>query len=405
MKYNLVLLLLLCGLVAAQTSDNSKPATSTVLGAQYPRVYPDGRVAFRLLAPTATKVQVQPGGADNGLGPGPYDMTRGDDGNWIVTIPPAVPGFHFYWFLVDGVPANDPMSLAFCGWGKYSSGVEVPTPGEDFYLPKDVPLGQVHMQWYRSKTTGEWRRALVYTPPDYDKNSRMRYPVLYLQHGAGEDETGWTNQGHANFILDNLIAVKKAQPMIIVMDHGYAYRPGETPPPAPVAPSLTRSPAGRAGGPGAAAAAGTLSPSAFETVVIEDLIPMIDATFRTLPDRDHRAMAGLSMGSRQAMQITLRNLDKFSCIGLFSGATINGDLKTDYNGVFSNPADFNKKVHLLWIGAGTAETRLIPALDASHELLDKAGIRHVIFKSAGTSHEWHTWRRDLNDFAARLFQK
>ena len=144
-------------------------------------------------------------------------------------------------------------------------------------------------------------------------------------------------------------------------------------------------------------------PQLFESVVIDDLIPMIDRTFRTLSDGEHRAMAGLSMGSMQAMQISLRNLDKFSWIGLFSGATVGGDLDTAYNGVFKNAADFNKRVHLLWMGAGTAEDRLMQSLNTSHELLDKRGIHHAIFKSEGTAHEWHTWRRDLNDFAPRLF--
>jgi len=283
---------------------------------------------------------------------------------------------------------NDPSSDAFFGYARPTSGIEVPTPGEDFYQPKDVPHGQVRMAFYHSKTTGQWRRAMVYTPPEYDTEVRTRFPVLYLQHGAGEDETGWTKQGHANFILDNLYAAKKAKPMIVVMDKGYAPIPG-APVPAPAA--------GRG-------APGTLTASAFESVVIDDLIPFIDRTFRTLNDRDHRAMAGLSMGSNQTLQITLRNLDKFSWIGFFSGATVSGDLDTAYNGVLKNSADFNKRVHLLWMGAGTAEDRLMTALDTSRDVLTKRGIKHVIFKSELTAHEWHTWRRHLNDFVPRLFQ-
>ena len=151
-------------------------------------------------------------------------------------------------------------------------------------------------------------------------------------------------------------------------------------------------------------ASGVLSASAFESVIIDDVIPMIDRTFRTLSDRDHRGMAGLSMGSMQAMQITLRNLDKFSWIGFFSGSTVSGDLDTAYGGAFKNAADFNTRVHLLWMGAGTAEARLVQALDASNELLNQRGIKHAIFKSENTAHEWHTWRRDLNDFAPRLFR-
>ena len=396
--------LLLGVLTFAQPADDSKPATSNLINQPYPRVYPDGRATFRLMAPNAAKVQLA--GAITAT---PVDMTKGEDGVWTVTILPAVPGFHYYWFMVDGLQVNDPSSDSFVGYGKPTSGIEIPKPGEDFYFPKDVPHGQVRMVWYLSKTTSEWRRAMVYTPPEYDTNGRTRYPVLYLQHGAGEDETGWTKQGSANFILDNLLAEKKAKPMIAVMDKGYAYRPGERPagrgagPGGP--PPTGRGPAPAAGrGPGGMGATGVLNASTFESVIVDDLIPTIDRTFRTLSDRDHRAMAGLSMGSMQTMQITLRNLDKFSWIGFFSGATVNADLDTGYNGVFKNAAEFNKKVHLLWMGAGIAETRLMESLKASDELLTKRGVKHVIFMSPETAHEWHTWRRDLNDFAPRLFQ-
>jgi enterochelin esterase-like enzyme len=407
MSFRTVAVLLLCGAALAQTADDSKPAASNVLNAQYPRVYPDGRAAFRFVAPNASKVQLQPGGTDNGLGLTPYEMTKAADGAWMVTTPPAVPGFHYYWFVVDGVQVQDPSSETFFGWAKPTSGIEIPKPGEDFYLAKDVPHGQVRMEWYRSKTTGDMRLAMVYTPPDYD-TSRTRYPVLYLQHGSGEDQTGWTKQGHVNFILDNLIAEGKAKPMIVVMERGYASRPGERQQtaaargPAPAAPGAAAPARGAA--PAGGRGSGVLSPSTLESVFIDDLIPQIDRRFRTLADRDHRAMAGLSMGSSQTLQITLRNLDKFSWIGLFSGAAVSGDLDTAYNGVFKNAADFNKRVHLLWMGAGTAETRLMGALDATRDLLTKRGIKHVIYRSEGTAHEWHSWRRHLNDFAPRLFR-
>jgi enterochelin esterase-like enzyme len=376
--------------VAAYPQEAGAPATSNVLNAQYPRVYPDGRASFRLVAPNAAKVQLA-----GAIVAAPVDLAKAEDGAWTVTIPPAVPGFHYYWFLVDGLQVNDPSSDTFFGYGRPTSGIEIPTAGENFYFPKDVPHGEVRMLWYLSKTTGEWRRALVYTPPEYDATVRAHYPVLYLQHGAGEDETGWTKQGHANFILDNLLAQRKVKPMLVVMDRGYAYRPGERSGGRGTTPAAT--PAGGRG-------PGVLSPSTFESVIVDDLIPMIDRTFRTLSDRDHRAMAGLSMGSMQAMQIALRNLDKFSWIGLFSGATVTGDLDTGYNQVFKNSAEFNKRVHLLWIGAGTAETRLMETLKTSDDLLNRRGVKHVIFTSPETAHEWHTWRRDLNDFAPRLFQ-
>jgi enterochelin esterase family protein len=211
--------------------------------------------------------------------------------------------------------------------------------------------------------------------------------VLYLQHGAGEDERGWSTQGRANFILDNLIAEGKAKPMIVVMDCGYANRPGEQP------------------APGGRGAGNSAQPSAFEEVVVNDLIPTIDANYRTLVDRDHRALAGLSMGAGQAMQIGLRRLDKFSHIGAFSGGLRSFDAKTSYNGVFADAAAFNKKVHVFWFGAGTAEEGQHKGAQALDKALSDAGIQHVFYSSEGTAHEWQTWRRSLKEFAPLLFKR
>jgi enterochelin esterase-like enzyme len=243
---------------------------------------------------------------------------------------------------------------------------------------------------------------LVYTPPDYDKNSAIRYPVLYLQHGGGEDETGWTRQGNVNFILDNLIAAKSAKPMIIVMANGYAQRAGQVQ-------------AGPGGGPGAPAdrmRAMQQMMSAFDDDVTKVLIPYIDSTFRTIPDRDHRAMAGLSMGGMQTFMVTFNHLDMFSYIGGFSGAggmSMRGgpapDIKTMYNGALADPAAFAKRVHLLWIGVGTEEPAQMRAgIQGFNKLLDDGKIKHVFYESPGTAHEWQTWRRDLKDFAPRLFK-
>jgi len=381
-----ICLILMCGFGWAQAASDSQPATSNVRGAEYPRVSSDLRVTFRLKAPDAKKVQLQPGGDDNGLGKGPIDMTRGADGTWTATTPPAVPGFHYYWFLVDGLAVNDPASETYFGYAKESSGVEVPEKGVDFYAVKDVPHGEVRVRWYYAKTTAAWRRAMVYTPAEYDRNALARYPVLYLQHGSGEDERGWTNQGRANFILDNLIAEGKAKPMIVVMEQGYATAAGAAQAPAAQ---------GRGGG----------QSSAFEQVVLNDLIPMIDATYRTLADRDHRAMAGLSMGGGQTLQITLAHLDKFSWIGSFSSPLRAGmDLKTAYGGAFADAAAFSKKVHLLWFGAGTAEERMLTPALAMSQTLKQAGIPNVFYQSPGTAHEWQTWRRDLREFAPLLFR-
>lgn len=371
------------------------PATTNVLGAESPQVLPDHRVMFSLKAPDAKSVKVDGG---SGLGAVPFSLTKGSDGVWTLTTAPVVPGFHYYWFSVDGVQVNDPGSETYFGYGKETSGIEVPEEGADYYAIRDVPHGQVREFWYRSKTTGHWRRALVYTPPEYDKNAAARFPVLYLQHGAGENETSWTKQGRANFILDDLISEGKAKPMIVVMDHGYATREGEKP--------LVL----RRGVPGDEVR------RAFETfgeVVLQDLIPAIDANFRTMPDREHRAMAGLSMGGMQTMQIAPKHLDTFAYLGSFSGPVLPGigvkegaaiDAKTAFEGAFSDAATINKQVKLIWIGVGTEEPQFYDGIHKAAEALKSSGLRNVVYyESKGTAHEWQTWRRSLADFVPRLF--
>ena len=360
------------------------PASSNVRGAEYPRIHTDLRVTFRLEAPSAQSIQVQPGGDANGLGAGPFEMQRDAAGVWRVTTPPAVPGFHYYWLLVDGVTVNDPGSETYFGYGKPTSGVEVPEPGVDYYEFKEVPHGEVRIHWYRAQITGGLRRACVYTPPGYDTARDERYPVLYLQHGAGENERGWTKQGRANFILDNLIAAGKAVPMIVVMEGGYA----------------------RPAGPPTGLAFLQQMSEAFCALLINDLVPMIDATYRTLADREHRAIAGLSMGGFQALQVGLTHLDTFAWIGAFSGARLeSSELQTAYNGVFSDAEAFNRQVRLFWLSAGTAEERFYQAIQSLHEALGLIKIAHEIYVSQGTSHEWQTWRRSLHAFAPRIFRE
>ena len=377
MKSILFLTVLVCARCWAQAAD-ATPASSNIGNSEYPQIASDLSVSFRLKAPEAKKVQLRGG---TGLVKDSLDFTRGENGVWTLTTPPAVPGFHYYWFVVDGVNVNDPASYSYFGWARETSGIEVPEKGVDFYTVKDVPHGAVRAHWYQSKITGKWRKAHVYTPPGYD-NSRTRYPVLYLQHGAGENERGWVEQGRANFILDNLIAAKKAKLMIFVVDTGYASFPGTTV--------------------GTNRSAAT---AAFEEVMLKELIPTIDTNFRTKSTREHRAMAGLSMGSGQTLNITLKHLDKFAWIGAMSGAPRQGfDVGTAYDGVFRDAAVFNRKVKLLWFGAGTAEERFHSSTVAIHEALDRAGIRNVFYSSPGTDHEWQTWRRSLHDFVPRLFQ-
>lgn len=389
-------ILVFASLCCAQDQDNFQPAETNVWGAQYPRVGNDGSVQIRIKAPEATKVRLN-------FWSGPkMDMEKQSDGFWTVTTPPLVPGLHYYTLIIDGAEVADPGSHSFFGGGKDASMVEVPEPGSTYYAPQDVPHGQVREIWYNSKVTGSWRHAMVYLPSDYDTKIKVRYPVLYLQHGAGEDETGWIRQGRANFILDNLMVAGKCRPMIIVMAYGYARRAG-----APV-PDLSGRPFGS---PEFRKAMQDMM-SAFEDDLTQVLIPYVDSNFRTIADRDHRAMAGLSMGGAQTFQITFDHLDMFSYIGGFSGAgggflmgNQKFDAKTAYNGALADPAAFAKRVHLLWMGVGTKEPeRMREGLLNFHKSLEEANIKHVFYESPGTDHEWQTWRRDLNDFAPRLFQ-
>jgi enterochelin esterase family protein len=335
-------------------------------------------------------------------------MTRGADGVWSVTIPPQVVGFHYYTLAVDGVAVADPASKTFFGSGWENSGIEIPERGVDYYSAQDVPHGDVRQRWYLSKVSGKWRRCYVYTPPDYDNNMKARYPVLYLLHGWGEDEQGWHVQGRVDFIMDNLIAAKKAKPMLIVMDNLNVVKPGEDASlfaarglVAQARPEAGRggtAPAGRGGGFPANFGA------TFTEMMIADLIPIIERTYRVLPGRENRAMAGLSMGGMQTFATALANLDKFAYIGGFSGSSGGRggfDPKTSSNGVFADAAAFNKKVKLLFLGIGSVEG---PGTKDFSAALTKAGIKNVYFESAGTAHEWLTWRRCLNDFAPRLFK-
>lgn len=390
-------MLLAAPLCFAQDSSDFKPATSNVLNAKYPQVDSSSRVEIRIKAPDATKVRVN-------FWSGPKAaMEKQADGYWTFTTPPMAPGLHYYTVIVDGAEVSDPGSTAYFGGSKWASAVEVPEAGAEYYEPRDVPHGQVREVWYHSKVTGTWRHALVYTPPAYDTRQKERYPVLYLQHGGGEDESGWTRQGRANFILDNLIASGKAKPMIIVMANGYARRAGQP------APDL----AGKSFGSPEMRKAMEDMMSAFEDDMTQALIPFVDSTFRTIPDRDHRAMAGLSMGGMQTFHVTFDHLELFSYIGGFSGAANvfapgndKLDTKTAFNGAMADPAAFSRRVHLLWIGVGTEEPeRMRTGIKKLHTSLEEAKVLHVFYESPGTSHEWQTWRRDLNDFAPRLFQR
>jgi len=365
-----------------------RPASTNIPGAEFPRINSDHSVTFRVQAQKAQTVQLS-----LGFGQSTYDMAKGSDGYWQVTTKPLLPGFYYYGIAVDGFIANDPGSRVFFAAQKEVSGLEVPGAESDFFAVRNVPHGTLRTEWYVSKITGETRRIFVYTPPGYDQSS-SRYPVLYLQHGLGEDEAGWGDQGHENFILDNLIAAHKAKPMIIVNDNGMAgvhFQP--PPPPKPGSPPPSR---------GISRFFMDERYATFDKIVNEDLIPFIDRNYRTIPDREHRAIAGLSMGGAQAMRIGLNHLDRFASIGAFSPAIAITDLNKDYEGILADPAKVNRRLQLLWIGIGSDDFLFEP-VKQSHEILEKAGIHHVWVQGSG-AHVWTVWRKYLEDFAPRLFQ-
>ena len=406
MKTPILSLALFASLPAlAQTSqpmvEDFKPSSLNQSGKQYPQVNSEGRIRIRVVAPQAQSVVFE------FLGGAKYPLTKGEEGSWVGVTPPQDEGFHYYQIVIDGAGVPDPGSLYFYGGSRWGSGVEVPAHDADFYAVKDVPHGQLRQALFHSSSTHTNLRCFVYTPPDYEKNQARRYPVLYLQHGAGEDETGWGNQGHAGLIMDNLIAEGKATPFIIVMANSYV--PGVTSPGrGPTAASSTTN-AAPAGGPGGRGAGGRMFDfSAFERVLINELIPFIDDSFRTHSDQPNRAMAGLSMGGMQTRTITLTNLDKFSHIGLFSGGSIAPTNITDMNA-------FKQKVKLVFVSYGTREvdpTNRRPGSrgpfggdpKANTEALKEAGINSYYYTSPQTAHEWLTWRRSLRQFAQLVFQ-
>ena len=438
------------GICFAQTdppaiADDWKPSPLNQLGQQYPQVNSQGYARFRINAPQAQSVTVSLGG---------IRLTKGDDGAWAGTSTrPLDPGFHYYTITIDGATVTDPGTNTFYGSSRLQSGIEIPAEDEEFYAEKNVPHGEVRSKYYYVDASGKQRHAYIYTPPGYDKDTDTRYPVLYLQHGMGEDRTAWSNQGRAGFILDNLIAEGKAKPMIIVMeDGGIAGGMGGGGRGRGAGTRGTRGARG-AGGAGATnidldavqnpgtgvfaqvdTAAGANSGrgrgmmggnptrggfgggrgsgfgggrggglgGAFVQEIITEVIPMVDAAYRTIPDREHRAMAGLSLGGTQTYQITGNNLDKFAYIGIFSAPFGFPGVETGYNGLLTKPDEFAQQVKVFFVSMGSKEG---PGSGRSiHEQLDQAGVKNVYYESPGTAHEFLTWRRSLNRFAQLIFQ-
>ncbi len=368
----------ICLAQSAQTSvvEDFKLSETTQLGKQYPQVNSEARVRVSIPAPQASKVLLDLGGKK-------YDLVKDEKGVWTGVSDPQDEGFHYYELVIDGAQVPDPGTLYFYGCSRWGSGVEVPAKDQDFYAMKDVPHGKISENIYYSKINKAWRRCFVYTPAEYEKNPSARFPVLYLQHGGGEDETGWSTQGKANLIMDNLIANGKAKPFIIVMDNGTWTSPGQD-----RMPGGSWPPAGWA--------------NTFKKTLLEEIIPMIDANYRTIADQPHRAMAGLSMGAMETDAIAFESLDVFSYMGIFSGGVLLNDPATVHNGVMKNAKEFNKKVKLIFQSCGSREYP--DRLNANHDQLKAAGLNSVCYISPNTAHEWQTWRRSLYQFAPLLFK-
>lgn len=366
----LSVILMAGGACLAQTDkpaviEDFKPSVKNQPYQEYPQVNSQGYARFRIIAPEAKSVVVSLGlGGTRGGTP----LSKADDGSWMgTTAGPLEEGFHYYHLTIDGGVFNDPGTLNFYGSTRWESGIEIPAHDQDFYALKNVPHGKVQQILFPSPSTNTSRRAFVYTPPSYDKDKKKTYPVLYLQHGWGEDETAWSNQGHANLIMDNLIAEGKIKPFIIVMTYG-----------------MTNDV--KMGG------MKNFSIEPFQTVLIDELIPYIDSNFRTLKDQPHRAMAGLSMGGMETKTITLARPDIFSHYGLLSGGIYAPDEIKD-----------KSKVKLIFLSCGSFENPA--AVNNSAKALKEAGINAVSFVSENTRHEFQTWRRSLYELAQLMFKQ
>lgn len=372
-KYSIVLVLsiaLMSSLAIAQTNSSNviedfKPSSVNQPGQEYPEVNSQGYVRFKIFAPQAQSVVVSLGlgGAKGGTA-----LAKDENGYWTGTTAGAMDeGFHYYNVNIDGGKFNDPGALNFYGSTRWESGIEIPAHDQDFYALKAVPHGNVQQILFPSKSTNTSRRAFVYTPPGYDKEQSKKYPVLYLQHGWGEDETAWSNQGHANLIMDNLIAEGKIKPFIIVMTYGMTNEI-------------------KFGG------LKNFDITPFQTVLVDELIPFVDANFRTIAKQSHRAMGGLSMGGMETKMITLNKTDVFSQYALLSG------------GLY-NPEDIKdkSKVKLVFLSCGSKENP--DGVKTAAGALKNAGFNAVSYVSEGTGHEFQTWRRSLKELAPLLFKE
>ena len=380
--------------VVTGVTEDFKPATTNQGGKQYPMVNSQRMVRAQIRAPKATFVGLDIAGKI-------YERTKDENGVWTGTSEPQDEGFHYYQLNIDGASVPDPGSLYYYGASRWGSGIDVPAADEEFYTVKNVPQGSINEVYYWSDVTEKMRHGYIYLPAEYYKNPTKKFPVLYLQHGMGENETGWSAQGKTGIIMDNLIAAGKAVPFLIFMDNGLdVRRPGD---PAPGQGGFGGPrPQGQRpqGGPGQGGPRRGFGFNAFQDVLIKDIIPMVEKNYRVIADADHRAMAGLSMGGMQTHGITLANPTTFGYVGMFSGGTFNTEELKD-------AADFKKTNKVLFMSAGGKETRMAEgenSVGAAANNLKALGINAHSYVSPGTAHEWQTWRRSLYQFAQLLFK-
>jgi enterochelin esterase family protein len=388
---------------SAQVTEDFKPASTNQEGKQYPMVNSQRMVRAQISAPEANSVKLDIGGVK-------YEMKKDANGVWTGESAPQDEGFHYYQLNIDGASVPDPGSKYYYGASRWGSGIDIPAADEDFYTVKNVPQGSVNEVYYYSSVTQQMRHGYIYLPAEYYANPTKKFPVLYLQHGMGENETGWGAQGKTGIIMDNLIAAGKAVPFIIFMDNGLnARKPGEQPlgfggpRPGGQRPQGGARPAGgqrpRMSGADFAKMARRMG-GAFEEVLIKDIIPMVEKNYRVIADADHRAMAGLSMGGMQTHGITLNNPKTFAYVGIFSGGTIGADELTDV-------PDFKATNKVLFMSAGGKEKGMAEGEGSvinAAEGLKKIGINAHSYISPETAHEWQTWRRSLYQFAQLLFK-
>ena len=393
--------------VTENVVEDFKPATTNQENKQFPAVNSQRMVRAQISAPQATFVGLDIAGKI-------YQMTKDENGVWTGTSEPQDEGFHYYQLNIDGASVPDPGSKYYYGASRWGSGIDIPAQDEEFYTVKNVPQGSINEVYYWSTVQGKMRHGYVYLPNEYYRNPTKKFPVLYLQHGMGENETGWSAQGKTGIIMDNLIAAGKATPFIIYMDNGLdTRRPGD-PDPAqmrrmgpPQGPRPQGAPQGGPQGPrpqggrpgGFGRGFGNFA-EAFQQILLKDIIPMVEKNYRVIADTEHRAMAGLSMGGMQTHAITLANPTTFAYVGMFSGGTFNTEELKD-------AADFKKTNKVLFMSAGGRETRMAEgdgSVGKAAEDLKKMGINAHSYVSPEAAHEWQTWRRSLYQFAQLLFK-